>query len=87
MTLRLYGSQRLPWWCSRKLISSLELSPFPTDSRVASPVKVSHRRALFSSSSANLLSHSLQTHREEVVTQHCLCEEALPQLQEEELRR
>ena len=44
------------------------------------------QKTLFSSSSANLLSHSLQSHRKEVVTQHCLCEEALPQLQEEELR-
>lgn len=44
------------------------------------------QKTLFSSSSANLLSHSLQTHRKEVVTQHHLCEEALPQLQEEELR-
>ena len=86
MTLRLYGSQRPPWWCSRKPISSLELCPFSMDSRVASLGKVSHRRALFFSSSANLLSHNLQTHGKEVMTQCYLCGEALPQLQEEELR-
>lgn len=56
------------------------------DFRVALLVKVSHRRALFSSSSASLLSHNLQTHGKEVMTQYCLCGEALPQLQEEELR-